>query len=110
MPPRILFVDAFYWEALLHPRDAFHSRVTAFSLGLGTTRLVTTDEVLAEVLNWFAGSGPYWRSKAAALVHALRNNADLKAALKGYEHDAYVPYLWTVFLFILFCNLLIMLY
>jgi F-type H+-transporting ATPase subunit a len=26
--------------------------------------------------------------------------------LKGYEHDAYVPYLWTVFLFILFCNLL----
>jgi len=26
--------------------------------------------------------------------------------LKGYEHDAYVPFLWTIFLFILFCNLL----
>jgi F-type H+-transporting ATPase subunit a len=34
---------------------------------------------------------------------------DLKAALKGYEHDTYVPFLWTVFLFILFCNLLGML-
>jgi F-type H+-transporting ATPase subunit a len=30
-------------------------------------------------------------------------------ALKGHEYDAYVPFLWTVFLFILFCNLLGML-
>jgi F-type H+-transporting ATPase subunit a len=29
--------------------------------------------------------------------------------LKGYEHDVYVPFLWTIFLFILFCNLLGML-
>jgi F-type H+-transporting ATPase subunit a len=34
---------------------------------------------------------------------------DLKAALKGYEHDTYVPFLWTAFFFILFCNLLGML-
>jgi hypothetical protein len=58
MPPRVLFADAFYWVALLNPGDAFHARVVAFSRTLGTAGLVTTDEVLTEVLNWFAASGP----------------------------------------------------
>lgn len=95
MPPRLLFADTFYYVALLNPRDASHARVLAFCRALGTTRLVTTDEVLTEVLNRFAGSGPYWRSKAAALVHDLRSNpdvdvlpqtrADFDAALALYE-------------------------
>jgi predicted nucleic acid-binding protein len=62
---------------------------------LGTHRLITTDEVLTEVLNWFSGAGPYWRGKAAAFVHTLRNDpnvdvlpqsrADFDAALALYE-------------------------
>jgi hypothetical protein len=52
--------------ALLNPRDAFHARVTSFNSNLGTTRLVTTDEVLTELLNWFARYSPLWRAKAAA--------------------------------------------
>jgi predicted nucleic acid-binding protein len=54
-----------------------------------------TDEVLTEVLNHFAGLGPYWRGKAAALVHDLRGEpdvdvlpqtrADFDAALALYE-------------------------
>ena len=51
MLPRVLFADTLSWVALLNPRDASHARVTALSGSLGTTRLVTTDEVLAEVLN-----------------------------------------------------------
>ncbi len=95
MPPRVLFADAFYWVALLNPGDAFHARVVAFSRALGTARLVTTDEVLTEVLNWFAGSGPYWRGKAATLIQDLRSDpdvdvlpqtrADFDAALALYE-------------------------
>ena len=54
MPPRMLFADTFYWVALINPGDAFHARVTAFSNGLGTARLTTTDEVLTEVLNCYA--------------------------------------------------------
>ena len=42
MPPRMLFADTFYWVALLNPRDAFHSLVTAFNSNLGTSRVVTT--------------------------------------------------------------------
>ena len=55
MPPAA-FADTFYWIALIFPRDAFHSAVSAFSRSLGPIRLVTTDEVLSEVLSHFAGS------------------------------------------------------
>jgi uncharacterized protein len=94
MPPR-LFADSFYWIALIFPRDAFHSAVVSFSRTLHSVRLVTTDEVLTEVLSHFAGLGPYWRSRVAALVHSVRSNshvdvlpqtrADFDAALALYE-------------------------
>jgi len=95
MPPRMLFADTFYWVALLNPRDASHARVTAFGRGLGTARLVTTDEVLMEVVTWFSRSGPHWRREAATLIHDLRKDpdsdvlpqtrADFDAALALYE-------------------------
>lgn len=94
MPPTTLLADAFYWVALLFPRDTFHARVLSFSTTLGQTRLVTTDEVLTEVLNHFCHFGPIWRGKAAALVHEVRSNpgvdvlpqtrADFDAALALY--------------------------
>ena len=74
MPPPTLFADTFYWVAVLNPRDPFHARVMSWGRNLGTIRLVTTDEVLTEVLNWFSGAGPYWRGKAATSVHNVRND------------------------------------
>ena len=95
MPSPGLFADTFYWVAVLSPRDPFHTRVMAWGRNLGTTRLITTDEVLTEVLNWFSGAGPYWRTKTATFVHDLRSDpdvdvfpqtrADFDAALALYE-------------------------
>ncbi len=76
MPAPAVFADAFYWVALLFPRDAFHARVVAFSRA-NTARLVTTDEVLIEVANWFATGGQYWRTKVADLVDNLRSDPDV---------------------------------
>jgi uncharacterized protein len=94
MPPTY-FADTFYWIALIFPRDAFHAAVVSFSRTLGSVRLVTTDEVLSEVLSHFAGFGPYWRAKVAALAHDVRSDpeidvlpqsrADFDAALALYE-------------------------
>ena len=94
MPPTY-FADTFYWIALIFPRDAFHAAVVSFSRTLGSARLVATDEVLSEVLSHFAGLGPYWRAKVAALVHDVRSDpnvdvlpqtrADFDAALALYE-------------------------
>src|SRR5437762_9927237 len=93
--PRTLFADTFYWIALIDPRDAFHATAHAYSGSLGPVRLVTTDDVFDEVLAFFAGTGPFWRGKAAATVHAARQNpdvdvlpqtrADFAAALALYE-------------------------
>jgi predicted nucleic acid-binding protein len=95
MPVRLLFADTFYWVALLNPGDAFHTRVIAFGSALGAARVVTTDEVLTEVLNWFCRWGPHWRGKASSVVRDLRSDpnvhvlpqtrADFDAALALYE-------------------------
>ncbi len=39
--------------------------------------LVTTDEVLTEVLNWFSGAGPYLRGKTATFVRNVRSDPDV---------------------------------
>src|ERR1700680_2633513 len=95
MPPRVLFADAFCWIALIYPRDPFHGAVLAFGKSLQSVLLVTTDEVLTEVLNHFAGRGPYWRAKAATAARDARTDpivdvlpqtrADFDAALALYE-------------------------
>jgi predicted nucleic acid-binding protein len=91
----MLFADTFYWIALLDPHDAFHAAAHAYSGALGPVCLVTTDEVFDEVLMFFAGTGPFWRGKAAATVHTARQDpnvlvlpqtrADFDAALALYQ-------------------------
>src|SRR5262249_39255351 len=49
----------------------------AYGATLGSTRHVTTDLVLTEVLNHFSRSGPYWRAKAAIQVRGLRTDPDV---------------------------------
>jgi uncharacterized protein len=73
----VVFADTFYWVAVLSPRDPYHARVMAWSRNFGAARLITTDEVLTEVLNWFSGAGPYWRGRAATFVHDLRTGPDV---------------------------------
>jgi predicted nucleic acid-binding protein len=95
MPSPAVFADAFYWIAILSPRDPSHARVMAWGSARGAIRLVTTDEVLTEVLSWFSGAGPYWRGKVATFVHNVRSDAnvdvlpqtrtDFDAALALYE-------------------------
>ncbi len=78
MPPRTLFADTFYWIALIFPRDAHYTSVLSFSRTLQAVHLLTTDEVLSEVLSHFAAHGSYWRGKAAALVHHVRGDPDVE--------------------------------
>ena len=92
---RTYFADTFYWIALIFPRDAFHVSASSFSRTVQPVHLVTTDEVLTEVLSHFAGLGQYWRAKVAAPVQDVRSDpdvdvlpqtrADFDAALALYE-------------------------
>jgi len=50
----VFFADTFYWIALTNPKDAAHGKVMEFTAKLGPRSVVTTDEVLIELLAYCA--------------------------------------------------------
>jgi predicted nucleic acid-binding protein len=91
-----VFADSGYWIALLNPRDELHSKAVTVSQGLSAARIVTSEMVLAELLNSFCDSGKYVREKIASAVDAVRGNAQVTVvpqtsqqfedALQLYKH------------------------
>jgi predicted nucleic acid-binding protein len=69
-----VFADAGFWIALLNSKDALHEKARLASAGLGQTRIVTSELVLAEVLNAFARKGDLLRMTASVLVDKIRSN------------------------------------
>jgi predicted nucleic acid-binding protein len=89
---RTVFADTHYWIATINPKDQWNQRAIEVSQTLPPVRLVTTDDVLAEVLNFFSGQGELMRSNAARAVRSVLDNAevqvvtvDLAAFLAGLE-------------------------
>ena len=74
----VYFADTFFWVAVAHPRDAFHTHVRAWQRSNPGASLVTTEEVLTEVLNWFAGLGPGARLSAAQLVDDVQGDPTIQ--------------------------------
>ena len=91
----LYFADAFYWIASTNRQDNWHSRVLAWGRSHPTARLVTTEEVLTEVLNWFASAGALNRRVASLAVQNVisdpaiqvlpQTSADFHDALALYE-------------------------
>jgi predicted nucleic acid-binding protein len=75
---RAVFADTCYWIALLNPRDQTHDIAVRVSKGLTDYRTVTTEEVLTELLNYFAARGPYFRSAAAKLVERIQADRSIQ--------------------------------
>jgi len=69
-----IFADAGYWIALLNPKDELHSKAEAVSSQLGPVRLVTSEMILSEVLNYFAAKGFVLRQAAVAFAEQIQSN------------------------------------
>jgi hypothetical protein len=54
----VYFADTFWWIAVANPKDAWHARVLAWEAVHPNARFVTTEDILSELLTWFAGTGP----------------------------------------------------
>ena len=65
-----LFADTFYWIALIDLTDVCHERAVALSAERRDSLIVTTDEVLAEYLTFFAAAPEPMRRKA--VINAQR--------------------------------------
>ncbi len=59
-----LFADTFYWVALMDFNDGAHLRAMALTLARIDSPIVTTDEVLAEYLTFFATGAAHLRRNA----------------------------------------------
>ena len=68
---KLVFADTLYWGAILHSRDQYRSRAIRARKAVGEVRLVTTDEVLTELLDGAAQSGPDWREAATRAIRRI---------------------------------------
>ena len=72
-----LFADTGYWVALLNPKDDLHDIAKSVSSSVAGRRIVTTDFVLVEVLNYFAERGDNVRSSAALFVEKIKDDPNI---------------------------------
>jgi uncharacterized protein len=83
---RLVFADTFYWTAVLYSADDWHVRAVALSGSLaGTVRLITTEEVLSEVLTFFASDGVHMRRQAVGFVRNIIENSDTRISPQSHQ-------------------------
>jgi predicted nucleic acid-binding protein len=62
-----VFMDTLYLVARLNPRDQWHERAHLLSTEFSDARLVTTESILLEVLNFFAAYRSEMRQTVASV-------------------------------------------
>jgi predicted nucleic acid-binding protein len=94
---RRVFADTSYWIALVNPGDQIHAKAVSVTQRLSSARILTSEMVLAEVLNSFSDAGPL-RQAVGSMVQRLRGNRDVliipqtseqfESALRRYKQAA----------------------
>jgi predicted nucleic acid-binding protein len=94
---RRVFADTSYWIALVNPRDQIHAKAVSITEQLFSVKILTSEMVLAEVLNSFSDGGPL-RHAVGGIVQRLRSNRDViivpqtseqfESALRRYQQAA----------------------
>ncbi|MBI4570088.1 MAG: PIN domain-containing protein [Planctomycetes bacterium] len=83
---KFVFADTSYWVARLNPRDDWAKAAADGRSVLGReVRLLTTDEVLAEFLTYFAQYGSAIRAQAVEAVRALQKDANVEVIAQSRE-------------------------
>jgi predicted nucleic acid-binding protein len=87
---KVAFVDTLYFVALFNPRDQWHERAIAASKLVAETKLITTEDVLVELLNFFSEYGE--KARRGAVSQAEEFSA---ARISKWRHRA-TKHLWPV--------------
>ena len=82
---RVVFADTFYWIALANPDDEAHSQASSFDQFEERTLIVTGEEILIELLTFFADKGTYLRRKAVALTGSVFTNSRISVIPQTHE-------------------------
>ena len=73
-----IFADTFYWTALLNPKDQWHSSAIEIQSKIATIRLVTTETVLIELLNFYSEYGSEMRQTVVDTVRDILVDLDIE--------------------------------
>ena len=83
-----VFADTLYWVAVLNPKDQWHRQTIKTRKLLGDIKIVTTETVLIEVLNYFSEHGSQTRKSAV----------DAGRTIMIDEEVEYIPHSPEIFL------------
>ncbi len=75
---KAVFADTLYWVAIIKPYDQWKDAAHKAKDSLGNVILITTDEILTEFLNTFAGKGFQLRELTGKMVRAIMDNPNVK--------------------------------
>ena len=84
----LVFADTLYWGAALNPHDQYRAQVIRAREVLGEIRLVTTDEVLTELLDGLAQRGAHLRKAAARAVRKILD--DRRVTVHPQSHESFL--------------------
>ncbi|HEV8537733.1 MAG TPA: nucleic acid-binding protein [Bacteroidota bacterium] len=82
---RTVFADTQYWIALAIPLDQWHERAIEVSKSIHPVRLITTDEILVEFLNYFSGRGIAARNAGVQMVLSINANPNIQVVPQTRE-------------------------
>ena len=85
---KLAFVDTLYLVALFNPRDQWHQRAIDTSKLLIETKLITTEEVLVELLNFFSEYGE--KARHGAVLHAEGILAGTNMEVVPQSHESFM--------------------
>lgn len=78
-----LFVDALHLAALINPRDQWHSKSVEVEIATSDIDLVTTEDILIELLNFYAGHGEFKRRKVTDFVREILLNVRVEVFFRN---------------------------
>ena len=74
---RVVFADTFYWVSLINPHDDWHKRVLITSQSLNQVKIITTEEILIEVMSFYSKAGLKMRCKTVIFIKNIINNRQI---------------------------------
>jgi predicted nucleic acid-binding protein len=82
---KLVFADTIYWVALINPKDQWRGPALSAQSSFHNVRLVTTDVILLEVLNFFAEHGEEVRRRAVSATEEILTNPHTEIVRHSHE-------------------------
>lgn len=82
---RLVFADTFYWISFVNPKDEDRQRVIEVFTVIQPCKLVTTDDVLIELLAFYSKSGFQFRQRTTKLIRGILNSSDTQVLPQSHS-------------------------